>query len=149
MDDSSSGEASATTARSRGGALLCFGVAFAPVLVSYFIVQFGLPGIHYIGGKPDGVPYVSTRFEFRFGHKMRIVDDPGNHMQWVYGEMPRLITVADGIRLIIYDEPGAIIKSSQDSMEVDEHFLRHKGYMGVWSNETRFLVDTAGMVQLP
>lgn len=89
----------------------------------------------------------STRFEFRYGHATRVVEDSGNHMQWVYGGMPDSITVRDGKRLVVCDEPKAIIKSWADSMEANDDDFHHKGYMGIWSDGTHFWVDGGGVVQ--
>lgn len=86
-------------------------------------------------------------FEFRFGHATRFVDDPGNHMQWVYGGLPDSITVQNGVRKIVYYKPNAIIKSWGDSMEAQDDYFRHKGYMGVWSTNTHFVVDQNGVIQ--
>lgn len=68
-------------------------------------------------------------------------------MQWVYGELPDFITVADGKRLVVYNEPKAIIKSWGDSMDVQDDSLKHKGYMGIWDEGTHFIIDSSGEVQ--
>jgi hypothetical protein len=70
-------------------------------------------------------------------------------MQWVYGGPPDSITVENGVRLIVYDEPKAVIKSWNDSMDVQDDSLKHKGYMGIWDEGTRFDVDSSGVIHGP
>jgi hypothetical protein len=117
------------------------------VLVPTLFVWFIFPSVTYIGFRPAGEQYKTTEFEFRFGHATRYVHDPGNHMQWVYGELPDSITVQNGVRQIVYNEPKAIIKSWRDSMDVQNGSLKHKGYMGIWSTGIHFDVDSHGVIQ--
>jgi hypothetical protein len=126
-----------------GIALGVLGLLFIP---TFYLSLFVFPGTHDLGSLPRNASYTSTRFEFRYGHALRVVDDPGNHMQWVYGGMPDSITVKNGQRLIVYKEPRAVIKSRQDSMDVQNETLKHKGYMGVWSKGTHFFVDDDGVI---
>jgi hypothetical protein len=116
------------------------------VLVPTLFVWFVSPGITYIGFRPAGEQYKTTEFEFRFGHATRHVYDPGNHMQWVYGALPDSIIVQNGVRQIVYNEPKAIIKSWGDSLDAQGAYLKHKGYMGNYSNGTHFDVDSAGVI---
>jgi hypothetical protein len=98
--------------------------------------------------QPLGKQYTKTRFEFRYGKVTRIVDDPRNQMQWVYGDLPYSISVTNGTRLIVYRQPSAIIKSRKDSMEVFTDSFKHKGYMGISDKEGKhFVVDKNGIVQ--
>ena len=129
---------------------ICCGIICGVVIFILGLVLYAWPAWlmgHYIGWLPWGQPYSRTRFEFRFGAVHRIVEDPGNHMQWVFGEFPDSITVTDGVRLIVYDEPKAIIKSWGDSMDAQHSSLKHKGYMGIWSEGKSFSVDSNGVVQ--
>ena len=95
----------------------------------------------------SGGQYSTTRFEFRFGHAIRAVEDPHNKMQWIFGDAPDSIDVTNGRRLIVYNQPGAIIKSWGDSMDVQNGSLKHKGYMGIWSEGINFQIDKHGVVQ--
>lgn len=113
--------------------------------VSVFVFLF--PGFSYLGFRPLGEPYTATKFEFRYGHTTRFVDDPHNQMKWVYGDLPDSVTVTNGVRTIVYDKSSAIIKSSSDSMQADDDSFRHKGYMGIWSKGTHFSVDSSGVIQ--
>ena len=97
--------------------------------------------------QPNSTHYSTTRFEFNYGHAVRIVDDPHNRMQWVFGNSPELIEVVNGQRRIVYNEHGAIIKSNGDAIDVQNDMLKHKGWMGIWSEGTHFTIDTNGVVQ--
>ena len=135
--------------RKRGCYRGCFWLFAIPVGSLFLIFWLVYPGVHYLGWLPSGQNYQRTRFEFRFGTAHRVVDDPGNHMQWVYGGMPDSISVENGTRVIVYNEPKAINKSWNDSMEGQTDAFHHKGYMGVWSDETHYEIDKNGVVQLP
>ena len=100
-----------------------------------------------ISALPKDTPYTSTRFEFRYGPATRVVDDPGNHLQKVYGGMPDSITVKDGIRLIVYKEQKAVIHSQRDSMDAFPDKLQYGGHMGMSSTATNFVVDQNGVIQ--
>ena len=89
---------------------------------------------------PSSKDYISTRFEFRYGRETRIVDDPENQLRWVYGEMPNSITVENGIRIIVYDQHHAIIKSEKDSIEVYEDKVKYLGYMGAQAEDTYYVI---------
>lgn len=110
-------------------------------------IWFTMLGGHYIGMSPPGETYSTTRFEFRFGLATRIVEDPHNKMQWVFGGRPDSIAVVNGCRVVVYNTPTGIIKSWGDSMDVQSDSLKHKGYMGIWSYGTQFQIDEHGVVQ--
>ena len=131
----------------RGCGKGCFTLAASAVLIPTLFIWLVSPGITYIGYRPSGEKYSRTEFEFRYGHATRFVDDPGNHMQWVYGQLPDSITVENGVRKVVYIEPKAIVKSWSDSMDVQDGTLKHKGYMGIWSTGTHFSVDSNGEIQ--
>ena len=131
------------TSRSYGRTL-----GYLLIMLAFFsLASLLVPRVTYLGLYPDGETYTATRFVFRFGHTTRIVDDPNNHMQWVYGDPPDSITVANGIRTIVYNEPKAIVKSWRDSIDVQQYHLKHKGWMGLFSDGTHFLVDGDGVIQ--
>ena len=114
-----------------------------------FLYWFVFPAPKYIGTKPNGESYNTTKFEFRYGYATRFVDDPYNKMQWIFGDLPDSITVDDsGVRLIVYNSHRAIIKSWADSMEVYPDSFKHKGYMGIWDDEQEnFVVDSTGTIE--
>ena len=118
-----------------------------PFLTACLFVRRMFPAGHHIGALPEGERYASTRFEFRYGHATRVIDDPENQMQWVYGEMPDSITVTNGTRLIIYNGQKAVIKSRRDSMDAHPDSLQHGGYLGMWSRNINFVVDHDGVIQ--
>jgi hypothetical protein len=136
---------STTSRRKRVWLVGCAGVAFLIILMACLFVWRSFA--HDIESLPKGEQYKTTRFEFRYGKATRVVDDPENHMQRVYGGMPDSITVTDGIRLIVYNEPKAVIKSRSDSMDVMNDSLKHGGYMGMSSTGTNFVVDHNGVIQ--
>jgi hypothetical protein len=146
MDASQQNGGDVQTVKKSGCLKYClFAIAFVLIVPTLF-TWLVFPGITYIGFRPSGERYAKTVFEFRYGHATRYVDDPGNQMQWVYGALPDSITVENGIRKIVYNEPKAIIKSSNDSMDAQIDKLKHKGYMGIWSDGTDFFVDKQGVV---
>ena len=146
MTTPANGEA-ARPKNKRGCLKGCLATSLVVFTCLILVVCLIFPGVHYIGWRPQGEPYDSTEFEFRFGDATRFVSDPGNHMQWVFGDLPDSITVTNRTRLIVYNEPKAVMKSWGDSMDVQIGSLKHKGYMGIWDNGTHFVVDSDGVVQ--
>lgn len=100
-----------------------------------------------MGELPEGETYTSTRFEFRYGPVTRIVEDPHSKMQWIYGELPDSISVCEGERLVIYNSLGAVIKLRNDSMDVQHDSVQHKGYMGIWTGGSHFVVNEDGVIE--
>lgn len=125
----------------------CLGAAAVLVLLTALAVWLLIPGARFIGSLPEGQPYTATRFEFHYGPATRVIQDPSNLLQIVYGEMPDSITVSHGTRLILYRAPKAILKSSQDSVEVRANEVIHGGHLGMQSRGTNFVVDPQGRLQ--
>lgn len=111
-------------------------------------IYFTFSGGRYIGSKPPGESYTATQFEFRYGNATRVVKDPYNKMQWVFGQLPDSIEVdKTGMRLIVYNSHNAIVKSWEDSMEAYPNSFYHKGYMGIWDDGITFTIDSKGIVR--
>jgi hypothetical protein len=127
--------------------LLFTTILFVAIIAWWPISLYAVLGGAYIGNLPSGQAYDSTTFEFRFGDETRFVADPGNHLQWVFGELPDSIGVDGRNRRIVYNEPKAIIKSRRDSLDVQNDSVKHKGWMGIWDHGTHFFVDADGVVQ--
>ena len=96
---------------------------------------------------PDGEVYTSTRFEFRYGSRIRVIEDPENHLRYGYGELPDSISVTEGRRLVVFNSQKAVIKSETDSIDVFPDSVSHKGYMGVSSTGSDYVIDSAGELQ--
>ncbi|MFK7821015.1 MAG: hypothetical protein AB8G99_20030 [Planctomycetaceae bacterium] len=101
----------------------------------------------YIGFQPNGEDYDSTRFEFRYGHSTRIVDDPHNKMQWISGNPASAITMERRTRVVVFTAAGSQISSWADTMSADEESLKYAGYMGIRDAGTRFAIDARGRVR--
>ena len=68
-------------------------------------------------------------------------------MEWILGAMPNSISVTNGDRLIVYNSPGAVIKSRTNSMEIDHDFLSYEEIFNkVRSEATHFLVTSDGNI---
>lgn len=131
--------------RSKAPVWISLSAAFVAFVL--FLFNGWSVGANFIGALPNGQAYETTRFEFRFGHCTRVVRDPYNQMQWIIGNLPNSIEVIEGTRIVVYDSPGAIIKSPADSMEVSADTMKYHGYMGIWSDGAAFIVDSEGFVQ--
>lgn len=97
---------------------------------------------------PVGHEYSATKYEFRYGAATRTIDDEWSRLRYVYGALPDAITVTDGQRVIVYNSPKCIIKSSADAIDVQNDTVKHKGYMGIWSDDLHFEIDRNGVVQI-
>jgi hypothetical protein len=121
-------------------------IAIIGLLFVLFAIRSAVPPLGELVALPPGQPYNKTAFEFRYGHALRTVLDPHNQMQWCYGGLPNSVTVKDKVRHIVFNAPGATIKSRTDSIEVLDDTVHYRGYMGIWSKEAVFLVDRNGAV---
>ena len=54
--------------------------------------------------------------------------------------VPFSITVENGIRIIVYDQHHAIIKSEKDSIEVYEDKVKYLGYIGAQAEDTYYVI---------
>ena len=127
----------------------CLGALALLVLLTGIAVWVFIPSARSLAPLPEGQPYTATRFEFHYGPATRIIQDPSNLLQIVYGEMPDAITVSNGTRVILYRAPKAILKSAQDSVEVRADEVIHGGHLGMQSKGTNFVVDPQGRLQQP
>lgn len=101
----------------------------------------------HINTIPEGETYTATRFEFRYGHRTRLVEDPYNKIEWISGELPDAVSVTEGERVIIYNSPKAVLKSPKDSIDVQPASLSYGGYLGVSSEGVHFVVDSDGFLR--
>lgn len=129
-------------------AIVCITVALGVFVACSGAIWYVLRPDHDLAPLPAGTAYTSTRFEFRYGVETRTVDDNWNRLRYVYGELPDTISVVNGQRLIVYNSPKCIIKSSADSIDVQNDTVQHKGYMGIWSDDSYFTIDCDGIVHL-
>ncbi|EMB15733.1 hypothetical protein RE6C_03535 [Rhodopirellula europaea 6C] len=134
--------------RLKSYAIGCVSVAFGLSLVGLGTIWYLTRPDYDLALRPVGTAFTSTQFEFRFGVATRTVDDQWNRLRYVYGELPDSISVENGRRTIVYDSPKCIIKSTADSIDVQDDTVHHKGYMGIWSDDLHFTVASDGMVHL-
>ncbi|MDA0811233.1 MAG: hypothetical protein O3C21_02415 [Verrucomicrobia bacterium] len=104
------------------------------------------PPDHVIDDLPRSVSYSHTVFEFRYGSKTRRILDPHSQLKFIHGKLPDSITVDNGERLVVFLEPKAVIASLRDSVDVQADSVHYRGWMGIFSPETEFIVDSDGMV---
>ena len=94
----------------------------------------------------NNLEYKGTRFEYRYGSQNRTMYDPYDNFRWIYGNKPDEIYIENGTRVVVYNKKGAIIKSSNDSIEVGSDYLHHKGWMGIWSEAIEARADKDGII---
>ena len=147
MDDKSAHSQTRALIKAMVGCLIVSALFFASVIVVLIITTYwSINPAGDLSNLPHGETFTGTRFEFRYGHATRIVEDPGNHLKLVYGEMPDSIKIENGLRIIIYNEPKSVIKSQKDSIDVQDYEVSLRGYMGIRSGATHFVVDEDGYV---
>ncbi len=92
--------------------------------------------------------YKGTRFEYRYGETDRVMYDPYDNFRWIYGNKPDEIFVDKGTRVVVYNNAGAIIKSKKDDIEVRNDEVHTMGWMGAYTDATRFKADKDGFIHI-
>lgn len=112
------------------------------------VLYFLLCGVSFLQGTslaPEN-PRVKTEYVFDFGNGqvVRIRDD---HSMIVrsWGGSPDSTSTKDGVRTICFSD-GAILKTAIDSIEPQRDYVKVKGYMGIWTDDTDFVVDENGEI---
>ena len=83
-------------------------------------------------------------FEFS-GYRNVVVSDKHNQFIRSWGGSAYSIEITDGIRIVKFSE-SAILKTSRDSIEPHEEYVKVKGYMGVVTEGAEFTVDAEGLI---
>ena len=92
------------------------------------------------------LPPYSGQTSFVFSENNKTVED-------IYSKVNKIIFTVDGgvsteirnRKRIILVDGGAILKTSNDSIDVEKSYTKLKGYMGIWDEEHKhFYVDTDG-----
>jgi len=91
------------------------------------------------------VNYSRTKILFDYPDHLAIVWDEHNKLYKIYGGSPDSIEVKDGTRLVVFTDP-VILKSNADSIEIGPDYAKYKGYLGIWTDTRKFLVDAQGEV---
>jgi hypothetical protein len=110
-----------------------------------FIAYFYLSAKSYLEGQSlineSELPSLYL-FQFDAGRVVTIRDD---HNMFVrsWGGSAHEILIENGVRILKFDE-AAILKTDIDSIEPQEEYVKVKGYMGVYTQDTEFHVNVSG-----
>jgi hypothetical protein len=97
---------------------------------------------------PNDQEFHSTRFEYRYGSTLRVIEDPKNNLRYGYGGLPDSISVVDGRRIVVFTSQKAVLRSEVDTVDVHGDNVQHKGYMGVRTMDSNYFVDSKGFLQV-
>ena len=125
----------------RGPALFLF-----LLILAFFMAAPKKKCDYDLGELSSSIEYKGTRFEYRYGPQTRIMYDQYDNFRWIYGKKPAEIYLENGTMVVVYNRPGAIIKSKNDSIEVGLNNIHHKGWMGIWSEATTVYADEKGVI---
>lgn len=92
----------------------------------------------------------NTKFVFIFNEHNKTVYDKTNAVDRIYGvdKSDINITILNFKRVIIFKKPG-ILKTIDDSIDVENSYVKLRGYMGIRDKEHKdFYVDKKGMFQI-
>lgn len=87
-----------------------------------------------------------TKILFKYPDNPATIWDEHNKLYQIYGGSPASIDVRDHTRLVTFTEP-VILKSNADSIEIGQNYAKYKGYLGIWTDTRKFLIDAEGEVQ--
>ena len=126
--------------------LVLFGVLCIPLILP--ILYFMLGGVSYLQGAnlaPDN-PALKTKYVFTFDNgKVVTIQDDHSKIVRSWGGSPDSIAIENGVRTVNFAE-GAILKTTVDSVEPHPEYVKVKGYMGIWTDDTEFVVDQNGEI---
>jgi len=124
--------------------LFLFYAGIQVVLVLWFVL--GYVDLNLLTISKGKVNYSRTKILFDYPDHLAIVWDEHNKLYKIYGGSPSSIDVRDSTRLVVFTEP-VILKSNADSVEIGHDYARYKGYLGIWTDTRKFLVDARGEVR--
>jgi hypothetical protein len=133
----------ALSVRSRRFLILSFVGLLLLLLLQQFLDYSDLNLLSIIKGKTG---YSRTKVLFAYPDNSAIIWDQHNKLYQIYGGSPDSIDVKDGTRLVTFTEP-VILKSNTDSIEIGQDYAKYAGYLGIWTNTRKFLIDAQGEVQ--
>ncbi|SDR92713.1 hypothetical protein SAMN05216271_0753 [Halopseudomonas sabulinigri] len=118
------------------------------ILIAPFVLYFSLAAKSFIDGanlKADAeTQHTKYVFEFENGRNV-IIEDQFNKIVRSWGESPAKIVLHDNIRTAIFND-SAILKTEIDSIEPHDEYVKVKGYMGLISQDLKYLVNTEGEI---
>ena len=81
---------------------------------------------------------IRTTFIFAFDEYNIIVNDTRNNVKLIYCSRGDIVTIKNSKKkrnIFLYK--GAILKTSKDSIDIEEDYVKLKGYMGIIDKENK------------
>ena len=126
--------------------LVLFGVLCIPLIIP--VLYFMLGGVSYLQGAnlaPDN-PALKTKYVYTFDNgKVVTIQDDHSKIVRSWGGSPDSISVENGVRTVKFSG-GAILKTAVDSIDPQPDRTKVKGYMGILTDNTEFVVDQNGEI---
>lgn len=121
-----------------------------PVLIGLAValIYFTFGAESYFDGANLRVSNSSTPSKYIFVYDQArsvVINDEFSQIIRSWGGSPDKIEMDNGVRTITFAEP-AILKTRVDSIEPREDEVKVKGYMGVITEDTEFIVDSEGII---
>lgn len=119
-------------------------VGVSAPLIAYFV----LSGKSYLEGESLAVleGEAPSKYFFKFdGYRNIVISDEYNKFVRSWGGSPNNIEIVDGVRFVTFTE-AAILKTSVDSIEPHEEYVKVKGHMGIITKDTEFTVNSEGVI---
>lgn len=130
--------------------LVFFGMLCIPLILPFLYVAlyFMLGGVSYLQGAnlaPDN-PALRTKYVYTFDNgKVVTIQDDHSKIVRSWGGSPDSISIEKGVRTVKFSD-GAILKTAVDSIDPQPDRTKVKGYMGIWTDDTEFVVDQNGEI---
>lgn len=118
------------------------------ILLILPVLYFMLGGVSYLKGtnlEPDD-PALKTKYIYTFDNgKVVTIHDDHSKIVRSWDGSPDTISVENGVRTVKFSG-GAILKTAVDSIDPQPDRTKVKGYMGIWTDDTEFVVDQNGEI---
>ena len=118
-------------------------------LLFLFLVVYPVMGfVSFMQGAnlETNIPTLKTEYIFTFKPgQVVLIHDEHSRIQRSWGGSPDSITIENGVRTVRFSE-GAILKTSTDSIEPHPYYVKVKGYMGILTQDSEFIVGRDGEI---
>jgi hypothetical protein len=123
-------------------------IIIAVIIATPALIYFGAGLVSFIEGEnlSNKTKATETVYVFRFENSREVtIKDPFSRITRSWGGSPISFEIENGVRIITFED-GAILKTSNDSIEPQSTYVHLKGYMGVYSTNTNFTVNESGKI---
>ncbi|XGW00153.1 MAG: hypothetical protein ACAF41_14605 [Leptolyngbya sp. BL-A-14] len=124
---------------------LLLGVGTAVRILFLQFPKYKYTDVNKLAASKGVTNFAKTKILFAFPTNPTTIWDEYNKLYRIYGALPTHISVVNNTRVLTFIEP-AILKSDNDSIDIEKAYISYEGYMGITTDERKFLVNSQGEI---